>query len=59
MTPAEVNAVLHELSVLRERAEVAERRATQAETQRDSLRTLLTRIRTSLSEQFNDPGEAS
>lgn len=56
MTPAEAEVVRAELATLTVRAERAERRARQAEAQRDHLRALLTRCRTSLTEAFNDPG---
>lgn len=50
MTPAESETVRRELAALTLRAEAAERRALRAEHQRDHLRALLIRTRTSLAE---------
>lgn len=56
MTPLEAEAVRRELTAQTARAEAAERRAIKAESERDALRVLLSRVRTSLAESFNDPG---
>lgn len=56
MTPLEAEAVRRELTAQTARAESAERRAIKAESERDALRALLSRVRTSLAESFNDPG---
>lgn len=65
MTPIEAETVKSELIALTVRAEQAERcaarnemRALKAESERDLLRSLLSRSRTSLTENFNDPGVA-
>ena len=58
MSPAESETVRAEIAALTARAEAAERRATQSEAERDRLRALLGRLRTSLVETLNDPGEA-
>lgn len=55
MTPTEAEVVRAELAALAARVEQAERRAKHAEAERDHLRALLTRCRTSLTEAFNDP----
>lgn len=55
MTPAEAETVRAEIVALTAHAELAEQRATRAERERDSLRALLSRVRTSLNESFNDP----
>lgn len=66
MTPIEAETVKVELTALAVRAEQAERsaarnemRALKAESERDMLRALLSRSRTSLAENFNDPGVAT
>jgi hypothetical protein len=58
MSPATLEAALAEIAALAARAESAERRACLAEAERDRLRALLGRLRTSLVETLNDPGEA-
>jgi len=50
MTSAEQEAVRAEIALLTGRAEAAERRAQRAEAERDQLRALLARARTSLAE---------
>lgn len=59
MTPAESETVRAEISALTARAEMAERCAQRAEAERDHLRAILARSRTSLTELFNDPAVAS
>jgi len=55
MTPAEAETVRIEIAALTKRAEAAEQRANRAEAERDHLRALLGRLRTSLAEVHNDP----
>jgi len=50
MTPGEVEAVRETIDALTARAMNAEARATRAEIERDQLRALLSRMRTSLAE---------
>lgn len=50
MTPGEIEVIRHTIQTLTERAVRAEARAVLAERERDDLRRLLSRIRTSLAE---------
>ena len=50
MTPGEVETVRETIAALTDRAMAAEARATRAEIERDQLRALLGRLRTSLAE---------
>lgn len=66
MTIIEAEAVRAELAALVARAHAAEQcathselRAIKAEAERDTLRALLSRLRTSLAESFNDPGASA
>ena len=54
MSPQEAATVQAELAAVTRRAEVAEEEARRTKIERDHLRALLSRIRTSLAE-FNDP----
>lgn len=59
MTADEVNAVRSFLAQADARAATAQQRAARAEAERDQLRALLARVRTSLVETVNDPGVAA
>jgi len=50
VTPAERDAIRETITTLTDRVLAAERRATKAEAERDVLRALLARVRTSLAE---------
>jgi len=50
MSPAERDLIRDTLAALTDRAMAAEARATRAEAERDALRALLARVRTSLAE---------
>ncbi len=55
MNTDEAELVQHQLAALETRATAAESRAAKAEGDAARLRALLTRVRTSMSEAFNDP----
>lgn len=55
MTAQELASVRNFLAQADARADEAEQRAARAETERDQLRVLLARSKTSLAENFNNP----
>lgn len=57
MNDAEASLVRAEIEAANHRADQAEAAQRRAEADRDRLRALLSRLRTSMSEAFNDPGQ--
>lgn len=58
MTPDEVAQAQSAIAASEARAIEAERQRDEYKRERDEARAILARLRTSLSEQFNDPGAA-